>query len=522
MGPLASPPYRSSDGAADARGDECTYRGKDGRQLTLRPDWEGGALMGKVLQGVPDALGGVLGKGAPGLDSMAHMVMKPETGGPWDKATWIPGGALFASKGATQVQVDVTGASGKESDALAIARIAVPRLAHPLDYDGAKAVALAPKPASHPAHACDLVPRAAVEAAIGPLDGTPASDTPETECTWRVHSPEGERAYAVEFVWQGGGRNYRMLTHGMAMVGGMLGSASGTSPLDSMKLPPNVQSMVGGFMKSLAGSREGWRGRRRDRGGRDRGLQDRHRPGRTVGQRGAAARHPARRRETRRVRRHDPHLRRLREGQGATRRHLHPTLAHFEDGDQMPNASTLAALAWVALACAPAHGSTNRATAPRTRVYYIAADEVPWDYDPGARDEIAGRPYADSAFFAERPPAAGEHALPEGALPGVHRQQLPDARASAAAVGSTSASWVRVIRAVVGDTIRVVFRNNGHRPFSMHPHGVFYGKSSEGAPYNDGGSGRQDRRRRAAGRDLRLPVARAASGPAPGRWTAAR
>ena len=37
--------------------------------------------------------------------------------------------------------------------------------------------------------------------------------------------------------------------------------------------------------------------------------------------------------------------------------------------------------------------------APRTRTYYIAADPVPWDYDPGGRDDIAGRPYADSAFF---------------------------------------------------------------------------------------------------------------------------
>ena len=45
-----------------------------------------------------------------------------------------------------------------------------------------------------------------------------------------------------------------------------------------------------------------------------------------------------------------------------------------------------------------------------------------------------------------------------------------------------------VIHAVVGDTIRVVFRNNGHRPYSIHPHGVFYEKSSEGVPYNDGAS----------------------------------
>jgi len=46
-----------------------------------------------------------------------------------------------------------------------------------------------------------------------------------------------------------------------------------------------------------------------------------------------------------------------------------------------------------------------------------------------------------------------------------------------------------VIHAAVGDTIRVVFRNNGGRPYSMHPHGVFYKKDSEGAPYADGTSG---------------------------------
>jgi len=209
VGPLASPPYRASDGAADTRGDECMYRGRDGRQISLRPEWEGG----------------VLDEGAPGLDSMAHRVMKPEAG-PWDKATWIPSGELFVSQGRAQVQVDVSGASGRESDALALARITMPRLKQPLDYDGAKAVALAPKAVSHPAHACDLVPRSAVEAAIGPLDGAPTSSAPETDCSWRVRSPQGERTYAVEFVWQGGGKNYRMLTHGMSTVGGP-GSAAG-------------------------------------------------------------------------------------------------------------------------------------------------------------------------------------------------------------------------------------------------------------------------------------------------------
>ncbi len=46
-----------------------------------------------------------------------------------------------------------------------------------------------------------------------------------------------------------------------------------------------------------------------------------------------------------------------------------------------------------------------------------------------------------------------------------------------------------LLRAQVGDTIRVVFRNNTHHPATMHPHGVFYSKDSEGAPSADGTSG---------------------------------
>jgi hephaestin len=43
-----------------------------------------------------------------------------------------------------------------------------------------------------------------------------------------------------------------------------------------------------------------------------------------------------------------------------------------------------------------------------------------------------------------------------------------------------------VMRAAVGDTIEVVFRNHTDQFVSMHPHGVLYDKNSEGAPTNDG------------------------------------
>lgn len=40
-----------------------------------------------------------------------------------------------------------------------------------------------------------------------------------------------------------------------------------------------------------------------------------------------------------------------------------------------------------------------------------------------------------------------------------------------------------VIKAEVGERIRVTFRNNASRPFSVQPHGVSYRKSDEGARY---------------------------------------
>ena len=50
-----------------------------------------------------------------------------------------------------------------------------------------------------------------------------------------------------------------------------------------------------------------------------------------------------------------------------------------------------------------------------------------------------------------------------------------------------------ILHAEVGDTIKVVFKNNATHPYGMHPHGVLYQKDSEGADYS-GGSGDMDDR----------------------------
>ncbi len=46
-----------------------------------------------------------------------------------------------------------------------------------------------------------------------------------------------------------------------------------------------------------------------------------------------------------------------------------------------------------------------------------------------------------------------------------------------------------VIRATVGDTIRVTFKNGVPYNTTVHPHGVLYAKDAEGAIYNDSTSG---------------------------------
>ena len=121
------------------------------------------------------------------------------------------------------------------------------------------------------------------------------------------------------------------------------------------------------------------------------------------------------------------------------------------------------------------------------RQYFIAADEVDWNYMPSGTDAMMpGMPMAGYArFFATR----GPHLIGSVYRKAVYREytdatfkNLKPRRPDEAYLGILGP----VIHAEVGDTIRIVFRNNGTHPYSMHPHGVFYDKASEGSPYDDG------------------------------------
>ncbi|KAK2840349.1 hypothetical protein Q5P01_014089 [Channa striata] len=111
---------------------------------------------------------------------------------------------------------------------------------------------------------------------------------------------------------------------------------------------------------------------------------------------------------------------------------------------------------------------------PNVKTYFIAAEEVEWDYggygqrrheksQTNSREtiftKVVFRGYMDSSFST--PDVRGELDEHLGILG-------------------------PVIKAEVGQSIMVVFRNNANRPYSLHPNGVFYTKQSEGLSYEDG------------------------------------
>jgi len=125
----------------------------------------------------------------------------------------------------------------------------------------------------------------------------------------------------------------------------------------------------------------------------------------------------------------------------------------------------------------------------KTRVYYIAADEVDWDYAPGGVNKMMGMKFDGySTVFVER----GPHRIGTVYRKAIYREYTDETFSQ---LKPRPAEWATagilgpILRAEVGDTIKITFKNNATRPYSMHPHGVFYDKDSEGAPYDDGTSG---------------------------------
>jgi manganese oxidase len=156
---------------------------------------------------------------------------------------------------------------------------------------------------------------------------------------------------------------------------------------------------------------------------------------------------------------------------------------------------------WIVLAVllAPACGDDRGAVyKPMTRSYYIAAEDVLWDYAASGRDVITGFAIGDpNDPFAPGPATyltASATTMGAKNWKALYREYTDETFTTPKPIDPR---WAHlgmlgpVIRGVVGDTLVVHFKNNttrlpaGMNDLSMHPHGVFYDKASEGAPYAD-------------------------------------
>ena len=113
----------------------------------------------------------------------------------------------------------------------------------------------------------------------------------------------------------------------------------------------------------------------------------------------------------------------------------------------------------------------------QNRVYYVAADQIPWNYAPKGMNDCEGRPFTDEELVFTGNPIYSKL---------VYREYT-DATFSTLKVRSAKEQHLGIIgpifRAEVGDTIKIYFKNQASVPCSVHPHGVFYQKNAEGAPY---------------------------------------
>lgn len=130
---------------------------------------------------------------------------------------------------------------------------------------------------------------------------------------------------------------------------------------------------------------------------------------------------------------------------------------------------------------------TNRPALPlggKLRIYYIAAEETEWDYAP--QGNVLQEPFCGDSD--DLPGALVPNRIGMRYKKSVYREYMD---ATFQRLKVRSGHWRHLgmlgplIRAEVGDQIRIVFKNRTRYHASMHPHGVFYLKTSEGSGYND-------------------------------------
>ena len=130
---------------------------------------------------------------------------------------------------------------------------------------------------------------------------------------------------------------------------------------------------------------------------------------------------------------------------------------------------------------AGASSRSSTAQAPVVRSYYIAAEEVVWDYAPSGRNLMKHGPQASLIPAPWRGKTRWKKVR--------YVEYTDDTFTSKKPQPEWLGILGPIIRAEVGDTIQVHFWNRARGHYSVHPHGVRYTKDHEGAHYASTGAG---------------------------------
>uniref|UniRef100_A0A8B9R4L8 ferroxidase n=1 Tax=Anas platyrhynchos TaxID=8839 RepID=A0A8B9R4L8_ANAPL len=125
----------------------------------------------------------------------------------------------------------------------------------------------------------------------------------------------------------------------------------------------------------------------------------------------------------------------------------------------------------------------------KIRTYYLGIVEENWDYAPSGKNLITGQSLLEDKFasvYATR----GANRIGRVYKKAIFRQFTDDTYSQEI----PKAAWLGflgpVLKAEEEDVFIVHLKNFASRPYSVHPHGVFYDKDSEGALYPDGTGGK--------------------------------
>ncbi|XP_041858516.1 coagulation factor V [Melanotaenia boesemani] len=116
--------------------------------------------------------------------------------------------------------------------------------------------------------------------------------------------------------------------------------------------------------------------------------------------------------------------------------------------------------------------------------YYIAAEEVVWDYSPNMPDHI-DQDFKQQYLRRSSTRIGGRY---KKAVYTQYKNESFTERMENNKRKSELGILGPVIRAQVRDVIKIVFKNMASRPYSIYPHGLAIEKSEEGVNYPDGGN----------------------------------